>query len=167
MRCGLRPRHFHPGAARCRTPGSGAGPSEQASRDFRRCGFQPRPFLPRSARAAGPPHLFSFLFSLFTCHCLPRNFFPIIGKPPENFSNHWKIPPFSPPIGNPPAPPAAPPSRPLHPTRCTTPAPLPEVRLPAAPLPFHSPPAPWWGELSERAVFPPAQRAHRRGLRPQ
>ena len=30
------------GAARCRTPGSGAGPSEQPSRNFRRCGFQPR-----------------------------------------------------------------------------------------------------------------------------
>ena len=30
------------GAARCRTPGSGAGPSEQPSRNFRRCGFHPR-----------------------------------------------------------------------------------------------------------------------------
>ena len=34
---------LHNGAARCRTPGSGAEHSGQPSRDFRRCGFQPRP----------------------------------------------------------------------------------------------------------------------------
>ena len=45
MRCGLSAAHSPPGAAGCRTPGSGAGPPEQASRDFRRCGFQPRRWM--------------------------------------------------------------------------------------------------------------------------
>ena len=44
-------------------------------------------FLPLSSRV--PPANLGF-FVLFVSFVAFRKFFPIIGKPPKNFSNHWK-----------------------------------------------------------------------------
>ena len=54
----IRPPTIRQGAAGCRTHGSGAEPTEQATHGFRRCGFQPRRGM-RDYRKHWPFRLFS------------------------------------------------------------------------------------------------------------
>ena len=76
------------GAAGCRTPGSGAKPSEQPSRGFRRCGFQPRRWMGDDGR--------TWIFSAgFPSPCNPR-----AGRPrPQHPAAFPSVFPHCPPAG--------------------------------------------------------------------
>ena len=60
-----------------------------ARRSCPRSGFLPVLVASHPLSSRVPPTTLDF-FVLFVSFVASRKFFPIIGKPPKNFSNHWK-----------------------------------------------------------------------------